>query len=131
MLEEKIRKTLEKERNILFAYIFGSYARGEARENSDIDIAIYVKRVPKDIFKYESKIASKIEKEIKKQVEVRVLNKLPSLLQSRIMKEGKLVFSKNEKERIKFETFAMSNYLDFSYLMKEYNKIRTKRFKVV
>ena len=131
MLEEKIKKTLEKERNILFAYIFGSYARGEARENSDIDLAIYVKRVPKDIFKYESKIASKIEKEIKKQVEVRVLNRLPSLLQSRIMKEGNLVFSKNEKERIKFETFAMSNYLDFSYLMKEYNKIRARRFKVV
>ena len=69
MLEEKIKKTLEKERNILFAYIFGSYARGEARENSDIDLAIYVKRIPKDIFKYESKIASKIEKEIKKFLE--------------------------------------------------------------
>ena len=63
--QRKNQKTLEKERNILFAYIFGSYARGEARENSDIDLAIYVKRVPKDIFKYESKIASKIEKEIK------------------------------------------------------------------
>jgi len=131
MLEEKIKKMLEKEKNILFAYIFGSYARGEARENSDIDVAIYVKKVPKDIFKYENKIASKIEKEIKKQVEVRILNKLPFLLQSRITKEGKLIFSKNEKERIKFETFVLSNYLDFSYLMKEYNRIRAKRFKVI
>lgn len=28
--------------NIVFAYIFGSYAQGKARADSDIDIAIYL-----------------------------------------------------------------------------------------
>jgi len=75
-VEKKIKKVLEKERNVVFAYIFGSFARGE-KDYSDIDLAIWVRKVPKNVFKYESRIAGRLEKELKRQVEVRILNNLP------------------------------------------------------
>jgi predicted nucleotidyltransferase len=37
------RKRLMEYENIIFAYVFGSYASGKVREDSDIDIAIYLK----------------------------------------------------------------------------------------
>lgn len=127
MLEKKIKDVLKKDRNIVFAYVYGSFGRGE-REFSDIDIAVFVKRVPERCVEYENKLAIKLEKLIKKPVEVRVMNKLPLLLTSRIIKEGKLIFSRDEKQSVKFETIMMSMYLDFLYLMKEYDRIRAKRY---
>ena len=126
-VEKKIKKVLEKERNVIFAYIFGSFARGE-KDYSDIDLAIWVRKVPKNVFKYESRIAGRLEKELKRQVEVRILNNLPLLLKSRIVKEGRLVFSRDKIFSAKFEGMTISEYLDFSYLMEEYNRIRAKRY---
>jgi len=112
MLEKKIKDVLKKDKNIVFAYVYGSFGRGE-REFSDIDIAVFVKRVPERCVEYENKLAIKLEKLIKKPVEVRVMNKLPLLLTSRIIKEGKLIFSRDEKQSVKFETIMMSMYLDY------------------
>lgn len=38
---EKFLMEVNKEHKVKFAYLFGSQARGEANENSDIDIGIY------------------------------------------------------------------------------------------
>ena len=40
-ITEKIRRITIKEQRIPFAFLFGSYARGEEIPISDIDIAIY------------------------------------------------------------------------------------------
>ncbi|MCX9014360.1 MAG: nucleotidyltransferase domain-containing protein [Candidatus Methanoperedens sp.] len=42
---EEIKKVLENEADVLFAYLFGSYARGTQGKTSDIDIAIYLRDV--------------------------------------------------------------------------------------
>ena len=42
------KKGLEKERDILFAYIFGSRATGKVYPESDLDIAVYLKEPLKD-----------------------------------------------------------------------------------
>jgi predicted nucleotidyltransferase len=34
---ETIKKVLEKEKNVVIAYVYGSFARGNYTENSDID----------------------------------------------------------------------------------------------
>ncbi len=46
---EFIIKVLEKESDVLFAYLFGSYAKGTQDEKSDIDIAVYLKDEKKRI----------------------------------------------------------------------------------
>lgn len=40
--KEMIVEFLKKKLNPEFIYLFGSYARGEGRVNSDIDLAIYI-----------------------------------------------------------------------------------------
>ena len=60
---ESIIKVLENESDILFAYLFGSYAKGTQNEKSDIDIAVYLideKILEKDPL-YPSRIGIKIE----------------------------------------------------------------------
>lgn len=41
-----------KDKPVKEVYLFGSYARGEARENSDVDLGVELKDVPMGIWEY-------------------------------------------------------------------------------
>jgi predicted nucleotidyltransferase len=121
----KIRKILEKEKNVVFAYLFGSSLQRPEYSN-DIDIAIFVKNKPKP--GYELEVGLKIEKAVKKLVDVIILNDKPLLIISEVLRNGKLIFSRDEKCRVKFETASLSNILSFNELMKEFEKRRFERY---
>lgn len=117
----------KEEKNVLFAYVYGSFGRGEPDFN-DIDIAVFLKRVPSQAMDYEVKLAKKLEVAAGKPVDVRIINSMPLLLKSRFMKEGGLLFSRDAKATLNFETFLMGASLDFSYMMKEFDRRRLERY---
>jgi len=122
---EKIRKVLSREKKVEFAYLFGSFVKSRKYAH-DIDIAVYVKgRIPAD---FERKLALKLEEAVGKAVDVVVLNDKPILLTGEVLRSSKLIFSKNEKLRVRFETEKISEYLAFNELMKEYDKMRSERY---
>lgn len=128
---ENITKVLEKEHEVLFAYIFGSYAKGIQNEKSDIDIAVYLKDeniLEKDPL-FPSRLAIKIEKILtgKKTVDVRVLNGSTLRFKNQVLRYGKLLFSKDEKKRIEFETFSLDHYYDFKPHLDMYDAARRAR----
>ncbi len=128
---ENIIKVLENESDILFAYLFGSYAKGTHGEKSDIDIAIYLKDegiLERDPL-YPSRLAIKIEKALdeKKAVDVSVLNGSTLVFRSQVLRYGKLLYSKDEKKRIKFETSSLAQYYDFKPYLEMYNAARRAR----
>ncbi|VVB60811.1 Nucleotidyltransferase domain protein [uncultured archaeon] len=123
----KIKNSLKTEKNVLFAYVYGSFARGEA-DYSDIDIAVFLSKVPKNSADYEARLKQKLERQTGKPVEVRIMNSMPLLLKSRVLKEGKTIFSRNKRARIGFETALIGQYLDFSHLMQEFDQRRLERY---
>jgi hypothetical protein len=50
------------------------------------------------------------------------------LIISEVLRNGKLIFSRDEKCRVKFETASLSNILSFNELMKEFEKRRFERY---
>lgn len=128
--EEKISRILKRHKNILFAYIFGSYARKEVRKDSDIDIAIFLKdlSVVEEDPSFEVKLALEIEKETDlKNVEVVVIDNKPLRFLNQVLRYGKLIFSRDENERLKFETFITKSYIDFKPYYTEYDEMRVRR----
>ncbi len=127
-LKKALRKILEREeKNVLFAYVYGSFGRGE-HDFKDIDIAVFLKKAPTQATDYEIKLAKKLERVTGKPVDVRLINSMPLLLKSRLMKEGGLLFSRDMKATLNFETFLMGEYLDFSHLMREFDRRRLERY---
>lgn len=128
---ENIIKVLSEESDILFAFLFGSYAKGTQDEKSDIDIAVYLKdksileRVPL----YPSRLAIKIERALdkKKTVDVRILNGSTLRFRSQVLRFGKLLHSKDEKKRIEFETSSLLQYYDFKPYLEMYDAARRVR----
>ncbi len=69
-LEESDKKTvteyLKDKTELSFIYLFGSFARGEGREDSDVDLAIYPEKdmSPYDLFIISNKLSSKIKRDV-------------------------------------------------------------------
>ncbi len=128
---ENIIKVLEKESEVLFAYLFGSYAKGTQDKKSDIDVAIYLK--DQNLLEidplYPSRLAIKIEKALaeKRTVDVRVLNDSTLRFKSQVLRYGKLLHTKDEKKRIEFETSSLAHYYDFKPVLEMYDAARKAR----
>lgn len=94
----KIKQTLSKEKDIVFAFIFGSFL--DSPSFKDIDIGVFADSIKEDeIFDYELKLSTTLAKVIKfpfDRLDVRVLNYAPPSFQSNIFARGKLLFSKDD-----------------------------------
>lgn len=126
LLRESINIFLEQAEemcNINFAYIFGSYARGEENINSDIDIAIMPKEINIDKMSGLFVRGNLIElgKSIfKKDVDIVFLNVDSVFLKYKIIQEGIVI--KDSRDRITFESIVLREYFDFKYYSNYYNE---------
>lgn len=127
-IPQKIKEIIKKHGEIVFAYLYGSLAKGKVRRDSDVDIGVFLEKdFKKDAF-YEAKLALEIEKETElRNVEIVVLNEKSLRFLNQVLRYGKLIISKNEKERVKFETTVTKSYIDFKPYYLEYDRLRAKR----
>jgi predicted nucleotidyltransferase len=116
----------QEEDKVLVAYLFGSYAKGIQTIKSDIDIAILLKETPQKMLDYYLRMTSKLSQVLKSEVDLIVLNTAPPLLKYQVIKHGKLIHSKDEEARIKFEAKTQDEYLDFSRAMARYDECLIK-----
>ncbi len=124
-IKDKIRKLLEKAINshkeIIFAYIFGSFAEIENTSSfNDIDIAIYIdeKNEINDVF-YEINLSNQLENLIKVPVDIIRLNTASDVLIYRAT-QGILIKNIDDNLRINFITTSWKKYWDFQKLIKEH-----------
>ena len=126
-----LKEIMEKEREILFAYLYGSYALNAFHSKSDIDIAVYLK--PSDIKAYLQKekelTAALITKLHNDNIDLRILNTLPFLLKYKVIKEGLPILIKDESERVNFETMVMNRFFELKPYLDEYNRMLSLRIK--
>jgi len=120
----KIKNLLANDERIVFAYIFGSRAKGIAGGRSDWDISIYAadkgrQTIPATFpFYIEAEIAALLATN---DVQVVVLNGLESpLLGFEIIKDGILLVDKDEGKRIEFEARVLGQYHDWQYFLKRH-----------
>ena len=116
----KIKEVLESFEDIEFAFVFGSYASGNAKHMSDIDIAAHFSS---DIDLLElGKIIAKLEVVAKRKVDFVTLNNLYKknpLLAFEIIKNSNLLFVRDIEKLISFKTRAQLEYFDTEKLRRE------------
>ncbi len=126
----KIKEILEKREDIIFALVFGSVAQGRQTVLSDVDVGIYM---VSDISLPEiGMITFELEKALKTRVDLVVLNEIykkSPLVAFNIIKEGKLLFCRDNKVFIDFKRDTFRYYLDAKYLIDLTNRAMLKRIK--
>jgi|SRR3990172_2851559 len=119
---EKIIEYLSHEKPIIAAYLFGSTAKGNATEKSDIDLGILL-RDDFDLlanFDYKLRLMGELKDIAGRPVDVVFVNKVDQILQQQIRKHGKIIFERDKGKRIAYEIRARKNYFDFLPMHKNY-----------
>ena len=138
-IKEKIPelvRTFKKDRRIVALYIFGSYAKGPVKPLSDIDIAALLD----DGLGRDEMWDSYVDLSSKAanifgtgEIDFVILNEAPYDLRFGVIKNGRCLFSRNERMRRLFQERAVLYYLDTKPLRDEIffhlrERIRNGRF---
>jgi hypothetical protein len=114
-----VRPCLAARPEIVFAYVFGSTARGEGRPDSDVDIAVFLDdsvSAP-GYTGYRAALTTELLRCLtRNDVDLVVLNQSPVLLTHRIVRDGLVVLSRDEAKRVTFVTDTGRRYCDSAYL---------------
>ncbi len=131
-IENIFRKIFLQNEEIIAAYLYGSFSYSENYE--DIDIGLLIRNNFKPNVIYEAQLAGKLEQIFKdtyntfKTVDVRILNGKPLRFLFSMLKNSKIIYSKNDLERVKFETKIIKEYLDFKPHHEMYDHMRRLRY---
>jgi predicted nucleotidyltransferase len=109
-----IKKILEDDRRVVFAFLFGSRARGEATPLSDVDIAVFLERgtdfsaCKLDLLEKTADLPGSAG------LDLVVLNTSSEAVTGRIVRDRVLLVDKRPHERHIFESVAARKFFDFS-----------------
>src|SRR5215475_15475258 len=113
------------------AYLTGSLSmRATFGHLTDIDVAILLMdQIKADQFlDYQFYFLSELAKRLESDaVDIVILNQASLLLKLQVIKYGQILFSRNEKQRISFETKAVMDYLDFKKFDEIQNQALSRR----
>src|SRR6266446_4911786 len=113
------------------AYLAGSLSgRTSFGHLTDVDIAILLmEQIKSDQFlDYQIYFFSELAKRLESDsIDVMILNQASLLLKLQVIKYGQILFSRDEKQRVSFETKAVMDYLDFKKFDDIQNKALNRR----
>ncbi len=115
-LQARLTRALEPRPEILDAYLFGSQARGDAGTLSDIDVAVYIDEdlVETGPYGYDAELITDLMTELgTNAIDVVLLNRAPPLLYHRVLRDGKLLVTRDLKATTTRAGYALSRYFDF------------------
>ncbi|MDO9518403.1 MAG: nucleotidyltransferase domain-containing protein [Methanosarcinaceae archaeon] len=125
---EKMQTAFLSHDEIVAAYLFGSYANDNTRSDSDIDIGLLLSDNSNVGAMYSVHIAKELEDaaDTKREMDVRILNNGTLRFLHQVLK-GRLLFCRDDKKRIDFETSTIDRYLDFKPFLDDYDRMRKER----
>ena len=123
-VEARLRSFFESDsRGALAAYLFGSVARGEARDGSDVDLAVlFATEPPATLDAPRFGLESELERLLHAPVQVVVLNRASSDLVHRVLRDGRLVLDGDRAARIRFEVRSRNEYFDMARVRAQYRR---------
>ena len=114
-----IIEKISKYRFVSAIFLFGSQINGRARQDSDFDIAVLTENSTQteDL---------KIIGFSNNKLDISVFHRLPLIIQFRVLRDGQIIFLRNEKvlHNAKYEVFR--RYLDYSVFINNFYNRKIK-----
>jgi predicted nucleotidyltransferase len=114
VIEQKLADFFKLREEVLFAYLFGSRAKGTSTPASDIDVAVYVGSFPESAgFGYQAELMDELMQTLGRgDVDLVLLNTAKPLLRYHVVRHGRVIFCCSHRERTAFHEKAVRDYQD-------------------
>lgn len=122
-IAERLSSFFEQDdRGVLAAYLFGSTARGSARQGSDIDVALLYRHYPTSptLDSLPIHLQNDLEELLGAPVDIVVLSSASPDLCHRVFRDGIVVSDRDRQLRLRFEVKKRNEYLDFLPVLRLY-----------
>ena len=120
-----LERALEEHREVIFAYLFGSFARQSATLQSDIDVAVYLTEGV-DPLEARLELIDTLTRQLHTEdIDVIILNSAPLSLVGRILTHRVVLLDRDPHLRHRYESLRLRQFQDFT--IKERN-ILERRF---
>lgn len=135
--EKRLREALEARPEVVFAYLFGSAVEGSRHGRSDVDVAVYLdpqRRAEDGGAAAELRMLTVLRASLQDAVpqydlDLIPLNRAPPLLADRVLRYGRLLVSRNEKQRVRWIAMAKSRFCDLSPLRTQLDRALDRRIR--
>ena len=110
---DALRRVLEGEPGVAFALVFGSSARGRARADSDVDVAIeLIPDAARDV-RAIGALGARLQSAAGRRVDLVLLDEAPAPLAYRVFRDGRLLVERDHGALVARKARALLDYLDF------------------
>ena len=110
--------------DVAAAWLFGSFARGDARADSDVDVAVLYGHTPAATFEaLPLRLEGEIERLLRRTTQVVVMNSAPADLRARVLRDGVLLVDRDPSLRIRFEVRTRNEWFDIQPILREYRRM--------
>ena len=111
-------------REVLAAYLYGSRARGTARPDSDVDVAILLTAPPAPTLQGVARdLEGSLERALRLPVQVVVLNTASPDLAHRVLRDGAILLDRDRPARLRFEVQSRNEYFDMEPIRRLYRRL--------
>jgi hypothetical protein len=109
---------------LVAAYLYGSFARGDARPDSDVDVAVLQATPPPPTYQgLPLAVESDLERALGRPTQVVSLHQAPLDLVHEILRDGILVLETDRAARVSFEVRARNEYFDLLPMLERYRRL--------
>ena len=123
-IEARLRTTLAAHGDVVAAYLFGSVARGTAKRGSDVDVAVLLRAdPPRTVDGLRLGLEGELERALGLPAQLVVLNRAPSDLTHRVLRDGILLLDRDPSARIRFEVDTRNRYFDLQPFLRRYRRL--------
>jgi uncharacterized protein len=123
-LESRLRDLLPTlPETVVAVYLFGSAARGEAKPDSDVDLAFWRReRSRSTLAEQPFALAARLEQALGREVDLVELNRAPPDLLHEVLRDGKVLLDRDPAFRVRAEVRGRADYLDLLPVLRRHRR---------
>ena len=107
---------------VLLLYLHGAHARGEQNALSDLDLAVLLEHSAAMDRGARADVSFALQDTCRRDdVDLVVLNTAGPIIADHVIRQGRLVYARDDRDRLIFETSVIKKALDFRFFSKVYD----------